>query len=81
MFFRKKEEVPPAGKAGAGAPRYRYDRIEAQMLLLADTCFIIKVYDIKLNLSKRKDALVAYFFLVVLICFYLLYVVLVVAWG
>ena len=42
MVFWKAKEEPPAGVKSSGI-RYAYDRIEAQMLLLADTCFIIKV--------------------------------------
>ena len=42
-FWRKPREESPSRVNGTGTLRYRYDRIEAQILLLADTCFIIKV--------------------------------------
>ena len=42
-FWRKaRDDSPPRSSHGAG-PRYKADRIEAQILLLADTCFLIKV--------------------------------------
>ena len=45
-FWRKpREDTPTLGSGtGTGAVRYRFDRIESQILLLADTCFIIKVH-------------------------------------
>lgn len=46
-FWRK-----PREDVGTGSVRYRYDRIEAQMLLLADTCFIVKDYENALNIYR-----------------------------
>ena len=42
-FWRKPREDSPSRAGSNGTVRYRFDRIEAQILLLADTCFIIKV--------------------------------------
>ena len=44
-FWRKPREEGSAlgGGTGTGIVRYRFDRIESQILLLADTCFLIKV--------------------------------------
>ena len=41
-FWRKPREELPVPSV-AGGLRYKIDRIEAQILLLADTCFIAKV--------------------------------------
>ena len=42
-FWRKPREESPSRLGGNGTVRYRYDRIESQILLLADSCFIVKV--------------------------------------
>ena len=42
-FWRKPREESPSRLGGNGTVRYRFDRIEMQILLLADTCFLIKV--------------------------------------
>jgi hypothetical protein len=39
-FWRKPREEVPQQRGGI---KYRHDRIESQILLLADTCFIVKV--------------------------------------
>jgi hypothetical protein len=50
-FWRKAREDSPT-RGGSGGPRYRSDRIEAQILLLADTCFAIKDYDTAMSMYK-----------------------------
>jgi len=50
-FWRKPREDSPT-RGGAAGLRYRADRIEAQILLLADTCFIIKDYDTAMAMYK-----------------------------
>ena len=50
-FWRKPREDSPT-RGGAVGVRYRADRIEAQILLLADTCFIIKDYDTAMAMYK-----------------------------
>lgn len=44
-FWRKPRDDSTSPLKGQIALRYKYDRIEQQILLLADTCFIIKDYE------------------------------------
>jgi hypothetical protein len=44
-FWRKPRDDSTSPLKGQISVRYRYDRIEQQILLLADTCFIIKDYE------------------------------------
>jgi hypothetical protein len=50
-FWRKPREEVVLHR---GAVKYRFDRIESQILLLADTCFIIKVWWKMLAVVRRQ---------------------------
>ena len=66
-FWRKpREEGSALGRGTAtGIVRYRFDRIESQILLLADTCFLIKVCS-KDSVSKMPCMFVIMWFDVML---------------
>jgi hypothetical protein len=60
-FWRKPRDdtslSPTAAKPGAPSVRYRYDRIESQILQLADSSFILKDYETAISMYKlvRED--------------------------
>jgi hypothetical protein len=51
IYIYREEELTSRVGQGGGV-RYRYDRIEALILLLADTCFIIKDYETASSMYK-----------------------------